>query len=148
MAHGATVINMSIAGSEPSQALQARLQSAGNAGVLITVAAGNQGADLDAAPEYPAAYAIPHLIAVAATDDPAGQPLRQCYGHLVPSPAVAATFVLLKAARPSPTPDQLQAAVLGSARRTGLPVTYGSPDIATAARRVVGTLRARKVRRG
>jgi thermitase len=174
VAHGAQIINLSIAGSEPSEALQATLQNASNAGVLITVAAGNQGADLDAAPEYPASYAIPRLIAVAATD-PAGGLLPDsnysptqvslaapgegikttlpgnrygtASGTSFAAPAVAGTFVLLKAARPSLTADQLQTAVLGTARRTGLPVRYGSLDIAAAARRVVGNLRATAGRR-
>jgi subtilisin family serine protease len=57
------------------------------------------------------------------------------------APAVAGALVLLKAARPAMSADALQAAVLGTARKTGLPVAAGSLDIATAARRVVGSLR-------
>jgi subtilisin family serine protease len=168
VAHGAQIINLSIAGSEPSEALRASLQNASNSGVLMTVAAGNQGANLDAAPEYPASYAIPRLIAVAATETAGrllgesnyrqtqvqiaapGQGIKTTLpgnrygtasGTSFAAPAVAATLVLLKAARPAMSADALQAAVLGTARKTGLPVAAGSLDIARAARRVVGTLR-------
>jgi len=42
--------------------------AAGDAGMLFIAAAGNTGGSIDAAPQYPASYALPHVIAVAATD--------------------------------------------------------------------------------
>ena len=45
------------------------IKAAGDAGQLVVVAAGNQGADIDQVPNYPAAYDLPNIITVAATDE-------------------------------------------------------------------------------
>jgi subtilisin family serine protease len=67
VANGATIINMSVSGPGRSQAFEEAVQAASDAGVIMTVAAGNSGHDLDEQPEYPAAFPASHLIAVAAT---------------------------------------------------------------------------------
>ena len=57
-----------------SQVLYDAIQAAGAAGQLVVTAAGNSSADIDVIPEYPAAYDLPNIISVAATD--AGRPPR------------------------------------------------------------------------
>ncbi len=52
-----------------SQVLSDAIKAAGDAGQLVVVAAGNQGNDIDQVPNYPAAYDLPNIISVAATDE-------------------------------------------------------------------------------
>jgi subtilisin family serine protease/flagellar hook assembly protein FlgD len=61
--HGADVINLSLGGSDSSDAEKAAIKYAQDKGVLVVAAAGNEGVTV---PEYPAAY--PGVIAVGATD--------------------------------------------------------------------------------
>jgi subtilisin family serine protease len=63
------VLSNSWGGPGYSQALAEEIAEAGNAGMLFVAAAGNDGIDLGASPEYPAAYTAPNKIAVAATDN-------------------------------------------------------------------------------
>ena len=51
-----------------SQVLSDAIEAAGDAGQLVVVASGNQGADIDQVPDYPAAYDLPNILTVAATD--------------------------------------------------------------------------------
>ena len=67
VANGAKVINMSVSGPGRSQAFEEAVQAASDAGVIMTVAAGNSGHDLDVQPEYPASFPASHVLAVAAT---------------------------------------------------------------------------------
>jgi subtilisin family serine protease len=61
--HGATVINLSLGGTDPSPAIQTAMQYANGKGIPVVVSAGNDG---NSVPQYPAAY--PEAIAVGATD--------------------------------------------------------------------------------
>jgi hypothetical protein len=63
------MLSNSWGGAGYSQALLEEITAASNAGMLFVAAAGNDGADLGASPEYPAAYAAANEIAVAATDN-------------------------------------------------------------------------------
>jgi len=65
---GAKVINASFGGPDYSQAQYDALANANSAGVLFVVAAGNEGANNDTTPSYPASYNLPNIISVAATD--------------------------------------------------------------------------------
>jgi subtilisin family serine protease len=65
---GARVINASWGGPAFSFALYKAIRNAGNAGVLVVAAAGNEGSNTDIEPEYPASYDLPNVISVAATD--------------------------------------------------------------------------------
>ncbi len=65
---GARVINASWGGGPYSSALQAAIAAAGSAGIAFVAAAGNDGADNDVTPHYPASYTLPNIIAVMATD--------------------------------------------------------------------------------
>jgi thermitase len=65
----AQVINMSSGVGEFSQAMSDAIKAAQNAGILFVAAAGNTGVDADTTPSYPASYALPNVISVAATDN-------------------------------------------------------------------------------
>lgn len=73
VANGARVINMSLGSSSLSSTLFEAVSDANDAGILVTASAGNGGLDGDGNnndlnPEYPAAFNLPNIIAVAATD--------------------------------------------------------------------------------
>lgn len=65
---GANVILLAMAGAEPLPRTRAAIARADEDDVLVVAAAGNDGLDLDEHPAYPAAYAEPNVIAVAAAD--------------------------------------------------------------------------------
>jgi subtilisin family serine protease len=64
------VINASWGGPGASFALLEAIEAAGRAGILFVCAAGNDGTDIDSAPDYPAVWSrnIPTLISVASFD--------------------------------------------------------------------------------
>ena len=68
IAHGVRITNNSWGGGPYSQALADAITAAGAAGMLVVVASGNSGFDLDQAPGYPASYLNPEIISVGATD--------------------------------------------------------------------------------
>jgi subtilisin family serine protease len=68
VASGARVINASWGGPAFSQALYQSVRRAGDRGVTFVAAAGNDGADIDSKPEYPAAFDLSNVISVAASD--------------------------------------------------------------------------------
>ncbi len=63
------VINASWGGSGYSTALRDEIARAGDNGILFVAAAGNNAANNDTTPSYPAAYSLPTIISVAATDN-------------------------------------------------------------------------------
>ncbi len=172
--NGARIINMSVSGPGRSLAFEEAVQAASDAGVLMVVAAGNSGRDLDVHPEYPASFTASHVLAVAATGRTGriiglsnrgvgtvdlaapGQAIVSTArggdyeirsGTSMAAPHVAGALVLLSAARPDLGADALQAALLGSAAR-GLAVSGGSLDVAGAMRKVVSSSRWRSAARG
>jgi subtilisin family serine protease/uncharacterized protein YhfF len=66
---GATVLNNSWGGDDYSQALADAITVADTHGALFVAAAGNSGTDNDTMPTYPASYALPNVLTVAATDN-------------------------------------------------------------------------------
>ncbi|GIG20562.1 type VII secretion-associated serine protease [Cellulomonas chitinilytica] len=68
VAHGATIVNVSLSSSTDDPALRAAVADATAAGALVVASAGNRAADPDApdGPRYPAAY--PGVLGVTATD--------------------------------------------------------------------------------
>jgi subtilisin family serine protease len=70
--HGARVINASWGGPAFSQALYQAIRRASDRGALFVAAAGNNGQNADVKPDYPAAFDLPNVISVAATDSSDG----------------------------------------------------------------------------
>jgi thermitase len=66
---GVKISNNSWGGGGSSQALRDAINRADAAGHLFVVAAGNEGANNDATPNYPSNYNNANIISVAATDD-------------------------------------------------------------------------------
>ncbi|MBI3871195.1 MAG: S8 family serine peptidase [Verrucomicrobia bacterium] len=65
---GAKVINASFVGTNFSSTLLAAINNCRNAGIVVVAGVGNEGADNDILPGYPASYNLDNIIAVAATD--------------------------------------------------------------------------------
>ncbi len=68
VANGATISNNSWGGGGHDQALANAIANARNAGHIFVAAAGNNGANNDSVPYYPANYALDNVVAVAASD--------------------------------------------------------------------------------
>jgi subtilisin family serine protease len=71
-ASGANIraLNASYGGGGFSKAEQDALTALGNSGILFVAAAGNDGRNTDAAPNYPSGYNLTNMISVAATTQP------------------------------------------------------------------------------
>jgi len=67
--NGASVINYSFAGEGRDDGLEQAIRRAGERDVLVVVAAGNDGEDLDTSNTYPAKYEMDHLITVTSVDE-------------------------------------------------------------------------------
>ena len=61
-------INASFGGGGFSTTEQDAIQAAGDAGIVFCTAAGNNSANNDSTPTYPASYRLPNMIVVAASD--------------------------------------------------------------------------------
>ena len=64
----ADIFNLSLGGPSNDSVLQSALQSASNAGKLLVFAAGNEGANNNTTPSYPANYSFANSLTVAATN--------------------------------------------------------------------------------
>ena len=145
IAQGADVINLSMNGPDRSLALEETLAAAKAAGIVVVASAGNDGADRDATPSYPAS--VPGLtLPVAAQSQDGGLASFSAYGRSVPLSApgqdvlstakggnysassgtsiataqVSGAAALLAAARPTATPDQIRDALVGGVRHMRL----------------------------
>ncbi len=80
--HGADVINMSLGGSSGpgDEAMSDAIEAAGAVGVVVVVAAGNEGADNEAEPHSPCVLQNPNLICVAALNQSGGLASFSNYG--------------------------------------------------------------------
>ncbi len=143
LANGARVINLSVNGTEPSQALEEAIRQAEAQGALVVTSAGNDGVNRDRVASYPASIQSPAVLTVASTNRGGGLGSGSAYGGAVdiaaPGEGViadglnggfttqsgtsfAAAYVsgaaaLLAAARPNATGAQLRNALVRSARR-------------------------------
>jgi len=61
-------LNASFGGGGSTSAESAAIQAAGDAGIILCVAAGNSGTNNDTTPTYPASYRLANMIVVAASD--------------------------------------------------------------------------------
>lgn len=68
VSNGASILSNSWGGDEYSKALEDAISEAAARNVLFVAAAGNDGTNNDTLPMYPAAYNLPNVIAVAASD--------------------------------------------------------------------------------
>ncbi|MEK6683125.1 MAG: S8 family peptidase, partial [Nitrospirota bacterium] len=68
IAEGARIINASFGAPGPSLAEESAIEAANQAGILFVAAAGNDAADNDESPLYPASYDLGNIITVAASD--------------------------------------------------------------------------------
>jgi len=74
------VLNMSLGGGY-SAALERALERAKNHGILVAAAAGNEGANNDSTPSYPANFPIDNILSVTATDQDGELPSFSNFGH-------------------------------------------------------------------
>jgi outer membrane protein assembly factor BamB/subtilisin family serine protease len=137
IAHGAAIINASYgeSGGNFSQAQYLAIKRARDAGIIFVAAAGNDAANLDVSPHYPASYPLDNVLAIGATgrrDDlatysnfgaavelfaPGSEILSTAYtgdtasivysGTSMAAPHVSGALALLKAQFPADTPRQL-----------------------------------------
>jgi hypothetical protein len=61
-------LNASWGGSGYSEALEAAFRRLGDQGIMVAAAAGNEGADTDAVPEYPADFNLDNIVSVGSID--------------------------------------------------------------------------------
>ena len=81
ISRGASVLSLSLGGPSFSAVLDDAVQYAGDRGVLVVAAAGNDyGQDLDEEPSYPASLSYDNMVAVAATDSSDGLAFFSNYG--------------------------------------------------------------------
>ncbi len=166
VAHGADVINLSLNGPERSLALEETLSAAKAAGTVVVASAGNDGANRDATPSYPASVPGGQVLPVAALSQDGGLASFSAHGRsvLLAAPGenvlstarggsyadssgtsvataqVSGAAALLAAARPAATPDQIRDALVGGARRMKLDagmVAGGSLDASRAMGRLI-----------
>jgi DNA-binding beta-propeller fold protein YncE len=77
---GARVLNNSWGGGALSLAMKDTIDAAGAGGAVFVVSAGNDGEDFAVRPQYPAAYTLPNVVAVAATDENDGLAVFSNFG--------------------------------------------------------------------
>ena len=80
VAHGARIVNVSLAGPRPSRPLRDAVEAARRAGVLVVAAAGNDGRALDDAPSYPVSLPAANVLGVAAARRDGGLVAGSNYG--------------------------------------------------------------------
>jgi len=139
---GADVINASWGDTDYSQALYDAIAQADQHGVLFVAAAGNDSANNDSTPHYPASYDLPNVISVAATDSndnlawfsdygdgsvdigAPGQSILSTWpgggyryedGTSMATPFVSGAAALVKAADPGATAVGIKALLMGTA---------------------------------
>jgi subtilisin family serine protease len=156
-ANGARVINISLGGDSRDVRVDAAVQAAGAANVLVLASAGNSSRDIDIAPNYPAAIAAPNLIGVAATDPEDGRAINSAsnFGRLtvqlaapggeilstandggyvlktgtsMAAPMVAGVAALAASVNPGIAAADLRAELMQNATPTRLPVAAGYVD--------------------
>ena len=158
--HNILITNNSWGNNEYSEALYEAIL---NYNGLFVASAGNDSANNDGRPNYPANYDCPNIISVASTDSSddlsdfsnygprsvhiaapgskvlstyLGGTYRVLSGTSMASPQVAGIAALIKAVNPAWSPRQVKAAICGTVRQTpsvGARVVYGGIADANAA---------------
>jgi subtilisin family serine protease len=161
--NGARIVNLSLAGPTSTPDLESAVQYAQARGVLVVVAAGNDGHDLASAPTYPAAYGESNVIGVAATTRDGGLSSVSDYGPgadvaapgeeilstalgggyewrtgtSMAAPQVTGALALLASVRPDLDGGGLESALFSGLRRGSLPVQSGALDVGAALHAVI-----------
>ncbi|MEF9426601.1 MAG: S8 family serine peptidase, partial [Candidatus Mariimomonas ferrooxydans] len=94
VANGARIINASYGGSMFSQSEYDTINSANSAGVLLIAAAGNNGANNDLTPAYPASHNLPNIISVTATDQNDSRATFSNFGPVSVDVAAPGVYIL------------------------------------------------------
>ncbi len=162
--NGARIINMSLNGPAPSQALTAAVNAACSANVLLVVSAGNGGSNVDTTASYPVSIPSPCMVGVAGTSPAGGGrdlASNSNYGRYtialaapgvevlstalgggyelrtgtsMATPHVAGVAALMLAVNPALTAPELRGRIMGAARAATLPVIAGYLEAADAVR--------------
>ena len=157
--HGAAVVNASIYGPNFSEPLRRSIQRARSAGVLVVAAAGNEASDT---PQYPAAFA--ETISVGAATYEGARASFSSYGSWVAfaapecapisvlggssgvgcmtsvsSPLVAGIVGLMRTQAPFASADEIEAALIKTARARPVPGTRTGVVDAAGALRALGS---------
>jgi len=111
------VANNSWGGGGYSQALEAAIQRARDAGIIFVVAAGNDGADNDLLPAYPASYEVDSVVSVAAIDQ--GQNLASFSNYGMLSVDIAAPGVDITSTLPGQRYGSLSGTSMAAPHVTG-----------------------------
>jgi hypothetical protein len=90
---GARVINASWGGAEDDSALRSAFVSAGNAGAVFGVSAGNTGLNLASFPNYPASWDLENQVVAAASNNNDGRPSFSSFGGPTDLAAPGATVL-------------------------------------------------------
>lgn len=101
-------INLSIGGSQYSNAWYRAMQRARDADLIVLAAAGNSSANADRSPEYPAAFEIPNIVSVAAIDGAGRLASFSNFGHrsvdiAAPGSGILSTYPVLDPSGPYET---------------------------------------------
>jgi subtilisin family serine protease len=143
--HGADVINASFGSQDPSSILQTAISSARSAGIVVVAAAGNEKANNDLIPSYPASFTLDNIISVCATSSldvfdsvysnfgpisvdiaAPGTRIYSCgigsdtnyvfkSGTSMATPVVSGIVALVKAQFPNETPSQIRQRLIATA---------------------------------
>ncbi len=163
VAHGAQIINLSLAGRDANAQLRAAVAYAANAGVIVVTAAGNGAVSNDTTPTYPASFGLPNELSVAATGMDGRLGRESDYGRMVSiaapgnsilstamsgsiewrsgtsmaAPMVAGALADVWSLAPKATWQQVRQSVLDGALR-GLPVGSGLLNVPNALAALMG----------
>ncbi|MDB6136966.1 MAG: hypothetical protein JWO94_38, partial [Verrucomicrobiaceae bacterium] len=110
-------LNASYGGGGSSTAERAAIQAAGDAGIILCAAAGNEKASNDATPSYPANYRLSNMIVVAASDQDDALASFSNYGTTTVDLAAPGTSIL--STKPSTVSVQV-----GSKSYVSTPITF------------------------
>ncbi|MBJ7347222.1 MAG: S8 family serine peptidase, partial [Thermoleophilaceae bacterium] len=147
-----------------SQGLEDAIRRAGDAGIVMAVAAGNEGVDNDLEPSYPASYSLSNMVTVAATNSRnrlanfsnrgrdsvqiaapgvniisiAGSGYEAWSGTSMATPHVTGIAALLKAHKPDASAAEIVNAIVDGAKPvSALRSTIKSGGVANAMRSLV-----------